>query len=344
MLTEEINDNRFQENEVTFKVDPRVKEEFLDSQISSTRTFYSYILQKADFYEFKIGKSIFNFNIEERDELLLAEFKNKTISAFQSNLSPLKKYVDFCISKNLVRHFENRFGLILPKFYDNYIDIQAVENSYIPLIKNREWQKLLVNYQDKLIIELLGLGVRGRTEKGNTLEEFINFKVTDIQWEEKLIYLTSNDGELRELYVDYYTLDLIKKTIDSGHYIFGNGLKSKKNDEGIYEKTEKGFPINETEYVFRVPGKNKFGKIDHQLIANRIQRIQSWVNAPYLNISSLWTSAIIDAAKVIKDANGELTKKDYISLNERFQYGSNEKGLDGEKYFQKTKDLINLYI
>ena len=344
MLTKEVNDSRFQEEEVTFKVDPRVKEEFLDSQIKSTRAFYSYILQRADNYEYELGISIFNFNIEQRDELLLVKFKNKTIGAFQSNLSPLKKYVDFCIGKNLVRHFENRFGMILPKYYSDFINIQAMENSYIPKSEVRELEKQLINYQDKLIIELLSWGVRGRTEKGNTLEEMINLKVIDIEWDQKKIYLTSNDGELRELYVDDFTLDLLQKTINCGHYIFGNGLKSKKNDEGVYEKTEKGFPINETEYVFRVPGKNKFGKIDHQLIANRIQRIQSWVNAPYLNISSLWTSAIIDAAKVIKDANGELTKKDYISLNERFQYGSNEKGLDGEKYFQKTKDLINLYI
>ena len=339
MLDHKIQDES-EDVKVQFEVNADYKEEFLNTLKKSTRKFYSYILKLADEYEKEIGgKSLFDFSIEDRDELLVVKYKNKTISSFQATLSPLKKYVDWCISKNFVIHFQNRFAAILPKDYSQYVNIQATENSYIPKSKVRELEDGLVNYQDKLIIELLSWGVRGRTEKGNTLEEFINLKVTDIQWDKKILYLTSNNGELRYLNVDDFTLDLLHKTIESTHYVFGNGYKGKKNDIGTYDKTEKGFVINKTEYVFRVPGKNKFSKIDHQLIANRIQRIQEWVSAPYLNISSLWTSSMIDAAKVIKDEKGELTKEDYISLNEKFNYGS-----DGEKYLQKSKDVISLYI
>ena len=333
--------NGIQKEEVLFQRDPEIKEEWLDTQKKSTRSFYSYVLFKADEYENEINKSIYDFNIEDRDELLLVKFKNKSIGAFQSNLTPLKKYIDFCIFKNLVRSNENRFASILTDDYGNYVSLQAMEAAYIPKSENREMQKKLVNEQDQLILELLGcVGARGRTEKGNTLEELINLKVEDVKWDKKMLYLINNDGELRYVYVDDYTLDLIKRTINKSFYYFNNGFNKKKNEHGEYDKTEKGFIINPTEYVFRVPGRNKFGKTDHQLFANRMQKMQRYLEKPYLTVSNLYFSAMIDYAKKLKEEKGELTKEDYIRINERFNFG----GGDNEKYYYKTRELVNLYI
>lgn len=334
-MPEKINDGLQQEE--AFEVDVQIKEEFLESQKRSTRTFYSYVLKQADEFEKEIDKSIFDFNIEDRDELLMIKFKNKTPWAFRSNLTPLRKYIDFCIRKNLVKHNENRFATILPKDYENYVNVQAMENSYISISENREWQKNLVNVQDRLIIEFFGLGVRGRTEKGNTLEEMTNLRVVDVKQDLKVLHLINNDGDLRYLDVDDYTLNLVNETINTHFYYFNNGLS--KNENGVYEKSEKGRIINETEYVFRVPGRNKSGKADQQFFAGRIQRIQNWLEKPYLTISNLYFSAIIDYAKKLKDEKGELTKEDYIRINERFNFGEN-----GEKYIYKTQELVNMYI
>ena len=341
-----IKDEMLDESEIKFEVDADYKEEFLKSIKPTTRKFYTYILQLADEYESLIGKSIFNFSVEDRDEFLVVKYKNKTTFSFQATLSPLKKYVDWCISKNFVTHFENRFASILTKDYEQYINVQATENSYIPLSENRELQKVLANDQDKLIIELLGLGVRGRTKKGNTLEELINFKVSDVNYEDKTISLVSNndddkskEGEIRPLPVDDYTLDLIKRVINQTFYVFGNGFASKPNDAGVYEKTEKGFIINPTEYVFRVPGKNKFGKADHQLFVNRIQRIQNWLGKPYITVSSLYFSAMIDFAKEILDKKGKLEKEDYYKINMNFNFGDTK-----EKYLFKCREIMKTYL
>jgi len=338
MSVEKAIEESVDENE-KFEVDIEYKEAFLLKQTKSTRVSYRYVLKRADEFEVKIGKKIYDFDIEDRDELLNVQYKNKNIWAFQAVLSPLKTYVDYCIDKRIVKHNQNRFATISTKSYKDFVNAQAKENSYIPLTDNREYQKGLVNYQDRAIIELLGLGVRGRTEKGNTLEELINFRVDDIQWTEKVIYLTSNDGEIRYLDVDDYTLDVLKKTIDSEYYIFGNGLKGKPNENGIYEKNEKGFQINPTEFVFRVPGKNKSGKADFQLFANRIQRIQGWLKRPYITTSSLYFSAILDEAKKIREEKGTITREDYIKINEKFKFGEN-----GEIYFNKTKELVKMYL
>lgn len=330
--------------EIVFEVDAKVKKEFLEKQLKSTREFYAYVLKKADEFEVKIEKKIYDFNISERDELLIVQYKNKNKWTFQTALSPLKTYVDFCISKSLVRHNENRFSTILPSNYYEYINLQAQENSYIPLSKNREEiQSRLANYQDKLMLDLLGLGVRGRTEKGNTLEELVNLKVSDIKWGVKKLYLTKNDiPEKRYINVDDYALNLLRKTIDSTFYISNNGLKTKPNDEGVYERTEKGRAINPTEYVFRTPGRTKHGKVTSNLFVSRIQRIQSWLEFPYLTVSSLYFSSIIDYAKKLKDEKGEkgeLNRLDYIRINEQFSFGET-----GDKYVFKVKELINQYL
>jgi len=332
------NDESQTEDKLVFEVDPEVKEEFLEKQMKSTRSYYRYVLQLADDFEVKLGKPIYNFNTEERDELLIVQYKNKNTFAFQTVLSPLKTYVDFCISpKNLVKHNENRFATILTSNYKDYI--KAKENYFIPLSESRELQSRLKNYQDKLILELSSLGARGRTEKGNTLEELVNFKENDVKWEKRVIWLTKNNGEKRWIEVDDYTLYLIKKVIDQKFYVANNGLKTKPNDEGIYETTDRGRIINPSEYVFRTPGKNKYGKVDYQFFASRIQRMQKWLNNPYISTSNLYFSAIIEYAKGEKKKKGELTKEDYIKINERFEFGEN-----GEKYLFKTKELIATYL
>jgi len=338
MMAEKINENLEEDN--LFQVDTEFKEEFLGTLKKGTRKFYSYVLKRADLYEKQIGVSVFDFNMEERDDLLTVQFKNKSQWAFQTVRSPLKNYVDYCMFKNFTTRNENIFELILPSSYNKYVNPQAVENSYIPKPRVRELEELLINEQDKLFIELLSWGARGRTEKGNTLEELINLKVSDVDFERNTIKLSKNNiTKKRVLYVDDFTTDLVKKTINKRFYVFNNGLKSKKNDEGIYEKTEKGFQINETDYVFRVPGKNKYGQIDHQLIANRIQRIQKWTNTPYLNISSLYFSSMIDEAKKRKAKKGELTRQDYVDINEAFSYGEN-----GDIYLNKVKEMMSFYI
>jgi len=337
-----IDETKIQEVEekLMFEVDPEVKEEFLEKQLKSTRSYYRYILKLADEFEVKLGKPIYNFNTEERDELLTVQYKNKNIFAFQTVLSPLKTYVDFCISpKNLVRHNENRFSSILTSNYKVYISKQAKENSYIPLSECREFQSKLANYQDMLILELPNLGVRGRTEKGNTLEELVNLREKDIEWEKKRLHLTKNNGEERWIEVDDYTLDLLKKTINQDFYISNNGLKTKPNDDGVYERTERGRMINKTEYVFRIPGKNKHGKVEYQFFASRIQRIQKWLGKPYISISNLYFSAIIEYSKKLKEEKGELIREDYISINQRFEFGE-----DGEKYVFKTRELVESYL
>lgn len=322
------------EKAIVFEVDNEVKQDFLDRQTKGTKKSYCYVLEKVDEFEKEIGKNIYDINIEERDEFLLTKFKNKTRRAVRSTLSALKGYVNFCRTKHLVRTNENRFDAILD--YDNYINVQAQENMYISKVKNRELQQKLTNSTDRLILELPSWGIRGRTQKGNTHEELINLRVKDIDSINKALTIINNDGEIKVVYVDDYTIDLIKEVIFQEEYICSNGKIIKKNGQ------QRTVPINQTEYVFRTPGKNKFGKVDQQFFTRRIQQMQKWLEEPYLTIGSLYFSAMIDYAKQLKEEKGELTRDDYVRVNERFQYGDTQE--QQILYWGKTAELVNPYI
>jgi site-specific recombinase XerD len=323
-----------EEKTIEFKVDRELKQEFLDKQKAGTRETYGYALKRADEMEQELGKKIYDFNFEERDELILTKFKNKSKWVVQSTLSPLKRYIDFCISKNVVRHFENRFSMILTKDYDKYVNVQAQTNIFISKEENRELQKKLVNAQDKLILELIGVyGIRGRTEVGNTHEELINLMTTDVDYQKHILTVVNNDNKPKPRYVqvDEYTLDLIKEAIGQETYMCKNGVG-----------TTRDMIINNSIYVFRTPGRNKYDKVDQQLFTRRMQSFQKWLEKPYLTISSLWLSSLIIAAKKIKEENGEITREDYKKLNGIFNYGQNEE--QQTLYWVKTRDLIEPYL
>lgn len=324
-----------EENVISFQVDNELKQEFLNRQTKDTKEFYFYILQKADEFEQEIEKKIYDFNIEERNELLLTKYKNKSKGVFQSNLSPLRTYIDYCISKHVVKSNENRFATILTKDYINYINIQAMQNRYISKEEARELQQKIENAQDRLIIELLTWGIRGRTEEGNTHEELINLRVRDVDFINKIITAINNDGDIRDVYVDQYTIDLIKEAIYQDEYVCNNGIIKK-------DRKQKTIPINQTEYVFRTPGKNKEGKVDQQLLTRRIQSFQKWLEKPYLTIGNLWFSSLIDFAKKLKEEKGGLSRNDFIRINEVFNYGSTKE--QQILYWGKTADLVKPYI
>jgi hypothetical protein len=102
--------------------------------------------------------------------------------------------------------------------------------------------------------------------------------------------------------------------------------------------SQKSLPINPGEYIFRVPGSNKYSKFTASLFVNRITHMQKWLNKPYLTISNLFFSGMIEYAKELKKKKGDkLEKKDYEFINKHFRYG------DGQ-YWHKTKTMIEYYL
>lgn len=325
-----------------FQVDNDIKQEYLLTKPTGTAESDVFVLRDFDEYESKVGKEVYNLSINELNEMF-AILRNSSKRATNKNKSILVNYIDFCVSKRIVPHMENRARYI---DVEKFVARQALLNKYVPKETMREYQKLLFNEQDQLLIWLLFIGVRGRTVKDGTMEEVINLSIKDVFPNENRLILRQNDGKARVLdNVETFIIELIQDVYEQEFYIENNGeitnnprlpdpRKTKINKEGT---SKTGDLIDN--YVFRTPGKNKYEKFSLSLLNSRIRRIQKYVGNPYLTYSSLYFSGMIQMAFDIYHEKGEITKKDYIDICDRYNYGSG----DPEKYWFVLKEEFEQY-
>jgi len=341
-----------------YEKDKDIKEEFLSPfrqnnlKPSTAKTVRS-ILFKVDEYENQIDKSIYDFSLEERDDFITSMFPNKSRDVVNVTRSYLVGYVNYCIDNNLVRHMENRFSLISIDDVDKYVNTVAVKMKYLSKEEIREAQDKLVNNCDKLMLRLIPLSIRGRTEEGNTNEELINLRVKDAieSYETHKLKVWNNDADYRYVEINDEIVDLLKKTIADDRYTINNGSQySKKGHNKIAGRGigNKSFPLNDTDYVFRTSG-NKHGKVRVNFFNLRINSFKKWIGNPYITITNLYNSGIIDYAIQLKNEKGaELDNDDYNNIIEKFTYGNPQISQDGSEDWSvpiaKIKSMVKDYI
>lgn len=275
-------------------------------------------------------------NYSELYEMIAMQFKNSSIKTITKNISILKNYVDFCISKKIVAHGENRFAAFSASEAEEFVNKQALLNKFITREKLKEYQNILYNDQDKLFIGLPYVGVRGRTVKDGTYEEIINLSITDLDEEKKMLTLNQNNGKHRRLKVDSDIIGLIQDAFNQELYVENNGemtanVRLSKPRETIINRVEN--------FVFRVPGKNKTQKFTPALLNSRMTRIQRYLDNPYLTLTSLYMSGMIQIAIDIYKESGDVTKEDFIDICDGFNYGSGQP----DKYWFNLKSLFEQY-
>lgn len=326
-------------NNNQFKVDNELKQGYLNqpSKPTATAESDSFVLRAADEYEELIGKNIYDMNYVELKELILMQYKNSSEKTVLKNVSVLKTYIDFCINKNVVLHGENRLATFSSKDAKEFVNKQAVEGKYISKQQLREYQDILFNEQDKLFLELLFIGVRGRTIEEGTLEEIINLRISDVDEKNKMLSLTQNDGKVRLLEVDEHTIELIKDTYEQDIYIENNG---EMTDNPRLSEPRK-LKINKVEdYVFRVPSKAKFQVFTPNLLNSRMRRIKIWIGNYYVNTTSIYMSGMLNMAMEIYKEKGEINKLDYIGICVKYNYQNNG---NFDAYWFQLKDLFEQY-
>lgn len=332
-----------------FKVENEIKHEYLSNKPTATADSDSFVLRSIDEYEELIGKSVYNFSVSELDELF-STFKNSSKKTVDKNKSILATYIDFCISKNLVSHQENRAIFIDVK---KHISKQALLNRYISREKLVEYQGKLYNEQDQLLLLLPFIGVLGRTIEEGTKEEMLNLTIDDVIVDENKLILRQNNGESRELYVDESVIKLIQKTYNRLFYVENNGGKTQ--NKRIKDSAPRQTLINKTgtyeKYILRTPGKNKFDRFSLSLFNSRMGRIQKIVGNKYLTYSNLYFSGMIQMAMDIYKEKGEVTDKDFDKICRKFNYGVPESFNKSNEFTDKKvtsywceiKSLFNQY-
>ena len=319
-----------------FEVDPELKHDYLNEKVTATGESDSFILRSVDEYEVVKGKSIYNMHRDELNGMIAMQFNNPSVGAVTKNVSIIRTYIDFCINKNVVTHRENRLATFTVEDAKNLVNQQVLLKKFITREQLKEYQRILYNEQDKLILELPYVGGRGRTCDGCTSEEIINLRMSDVDEENKMITLTQNDSKTRELEVETSTIELIKDAYNQKIYVENNGEMS--NNLRLSKPRE--ITINRVEdYVLCVPRLKKFQKFTSNLITSRMSRMQKYLDNPYLTVSAIYMSGMVQLAIDVYKEKGEVEKDDYIDICFRFNYG----GDIPEKYWHILKAQFEQY-
>jgi integrase len=273
----------------------------------------------------------------ELKELIMMQYKNTSEKVVIKNVSILKTYIDYCVNKNVVLHGENRLTTFTTKDAKEFVNKQALLSKYITKEQLKKYQDLLYNEQDKLLLELPFIGVRGRTTEDGTLEEIINLRMSDVDIENKMLTLTQNNGKQRLLKVESSTIELIKSTYEQEIYVENNGEET--NNPRLSRPRE--IKINQIEdYVFRIPGKTKFSLFSPNLLNARMRKLQKFLDNVYINVTSLYQAGMCNMAFEIYKEKGEISKIDYIRICERYNYMNNN---DPQSYWFSVKGLFEQY-
>ena len=319
---------------IQFEFEAKVKEEYLETLPTGTAKSNMFVLKPVDEFEVATGKSVYNFSYEEAQELLAAKFRNTSLGSIAKNISVIRKYIDFCMSKGLVSHNENRFDIFNKEAMEDFLSDNVLKYKYITHEELTTYQQKLVNAQDKCMLELFYCGVRGRTQKGATLEELLNLKIdpSSAAVKNNVLELVKNNGDSRLITVSPETMALVLETYYQEYYITNNGDDTSRVLEVYINKFD--------DYVFRVPGRNKFQQFNWQMVNNRILKIQNWCGNQFITVFNIYLSGMIDKAIAIYKRDGEIADQDYLRICTEHNYG----GANPERYMWKLKGIVEQVI
>jgi hypothetical protein len=266
-----------------------------------TLTNYRYILRKAEKTELALDKDIHNMNVDELHNLLHS-YGFKTKESANIGVTTIRRYIDFCIEQGYVPSRINFLDAIGGSDLERFVDVSAKEQRIISYDDLLEVEELRCeNAQDAVIPELIFMGL-----KGEALSELINLKVTDVKPDRIIL-------PNREISIDLRTYKIIQDAIDETAYQRSNGEPSESSRFNEYI-------INPTEYVIRVAGSTKGGKINYQSLMMRLSRLKEYFGNDYLNATVLHYSGMVHKAKQIIQDKGTITKEDYADIGKIYDY------------------------
>lgn len=298
-----------------FEVDSNNKEDFLQTLNPNTAKTVKGALLKVDKFEKLVGKSIYDFNLSEVNELIENEFSFKSVASIRSSVSYVKKYINYCIEHNLTTL--NPFEIITD--YSQYVDKSAMENKYLMYAEVKMIEEKLVNFNDRCMLELLFNGLKP--------DELIRLKETDIDFEEKSIIATDKKDNVRKILgCSDRCFELLKLTISQKVYYLNNGTAQSRKDPNKILKNGLGvrtlrFP--ESVYIFKTAGSKKENTpMEQKGLQARMRVIREWVNNPYLTVTNLYFSGILHEAYHLMQEQKvkELDRYTVAQLADKFNY------------------------
>lgn len=291
------------------------KRRFLEQYQDSTAYVYGSVLAKISESERFYNKDVSSFTVEEYTRLLQS-LNARSYSSIMTQHSAIRRYIDFAIKINFAD--PNRFltapdgttspniaNMFTPQDLMKFLRGDAREQQYLTSEELDEFIEFCANAQDAALIQALRAGI-----KGIKSEELINLQIHDINTLEQYVELHDSNGE-RLLNVDSKTINLLLEADKQKKYLRKNGESTHRHSNAFY--------LPETPYVFKPTGrKNVKQPVNDQILRRRLASLANLYGNPFLNITNIWTSGMIEYGQKLKKQHGKLTLQHYEEMCRKY--------------------------
>jgi len=269
------------------------KERFLSKYPDERAKFYASVLAKAYKYERALNKDMAEFNVDEIKDWLMS-LDATSLASLTTAVSVARQYARFAIEERFVNKLINDYDLFDRSLLNQYVSKVAIEEKYLTKEEFEKLVNLAYNASDAVILQLLWEGV-----KGENTEEIRNLRPEDVDRINNILTLRRDDGSTRKVQVSDRLIELIDKAYNEEKYYNNNGMSTQVKCNYAY--------LANTGYVVRPAGKNKKGRVTDQVVQRRVRLLARAFENPFLTITNIWMSGMIEYAKKYMQKKG-LTK------------------------------------
>lgn len=285
--------------------DPERKNKFLYDRYPNedTRNTYGSLLQKISDYEEDNQKDLCDFSLSEATDLMVGLMKTSE-NALDVAHTIINKYTEWCIdsSQNYSKTGFNAFKLLDKKDKHKFVHKVAQKLSYITRDEMYEKCSLLYNYADKALVCALFERIKGRPERGTSLEEIRNLKKTDLLPEINGVILTRFDengvAKTKPITVDKRTMDI---------FVIAAQEETYHKENGESKTTFAIMQLKDNQYLFRTGdsgGDDEDGRIKISSINSRFKIIRKYTNSKFLTPTNLFYSGLFERCEQIEEQYG----------------------------------------
>lgn len=286
---------------------PKNKIPYIESKENdSYKELIRWVFNKTAATEEGLGKELYKFKLDDYKVFFEKRLVNEQtarvyLSVFRNYLEWVMKNVPTAPTHNVLEDISDEFiQEVSRKPRTKYLHSQEI-GEITGLINTNEYNyPPLHNAQDKALVFLLFSGIMG-----SAMNDLINIKKEDINFENNTIYLKDKE---KEVFILPAGMQIIQKALEENIY-----TRYISTDESQYGGSENR--LVKSDYLFRkaVIGNGSVndtdGKMTRPAFQKRLVTLKSWLGIDNFTANTIFHSGLINRCKLYIDKEQKMTKE-----------------------------------
>ncbi|EMI10194.1 site-specific integrase [Anoxybacillus gonensis] len=271
-----------------------IKEQFLNDLKEregfegETLKVYANVFINSKDIEEVLEKDLYDFTYDEIKELFL-NANRTSYASIQAFANMTKRYIEWAINMGLVNSNINPVEMFTRD--DLMSCVNKSVKKYFAEKEINEIEKLLINYQDVVVIRLPFEGILGEG-----CDEMLNLSIDDVDFENNIVYIRDGEEVKRRVEISDHCLNIIEKAANEQEYLSNNNYY-----DGSTRGKEKYELMKSDKIIRNTIAPRTKGNMTAQGIYRRIKAIKEITGYKYLSLKNIHRSGMIKMAVELLD-------------------------------------------